>query len=450
MKTKAKALLLGLMIAANGFAQGVIDVHSHIITPEFVSALELEGRVMDEGFPLPKYNVENHLKWMDEAGVETSVLTLAAPQPSSAEVVRQTNETAARIKKEHPGRFLSCAALPLPDVSKAIEEAKYALDVLKADGIKLATNVDGQYLGAPELDTLFAVLNERKAVVILHPHRPEPVNQQVMQQTPLAMQEYLSETTRAVSNMISRNVLARYNNIKVVVPHCGAYLPLAIPRMKSLTPVMQANKMVCEIDYEANLRTLYYDLAGAHSPEVIRMLLTITTPDHLLYGSDYPYVAPQVLTQSLARMKDYLSKEPDLAPFKDMILWKNAKWLFEQTGEKPSAATATANMIVRIAEIEVYPQYLEEYLAFANEVDRLSVEREPGVICLYPMQSAEDSCQIRILEIYASEEAYQQHLKTPHFQKYKQGTLHMVKDLKLPTMKPLDPETMKLIFKKQR
>ena len=439
-----------MTLATTAIAQGVMDVHSHLITPEFVSSLEKEGRLMDEGFPLPKYDVYNHLKWMDEAGVETSVLTLAAPQPTSAQTVRQTNEAAARIKKEHPGRFLFCAALPLPDVSKAIEEAKYALDVLKADGIKLATNIDGQYLGAPELDTLFSVLNERKAVVILHPHRPEPVNQQVMQQTPLAMQEYLSETTRAVSNMISRNVLARYNNIKVVVPHCGAYLPLAIPRMKSLTPVMQANKMVGEIDYEANLRTLYYDLAGAHSPEVIRMLLTITTPDHLLYGSDYPYVAPQVLTQSLARMKDYLSKEPDLAPLRKMILYQNAKWLFGQTGEKPTAEHAAQNMIVRIAEIEVYPQYLQEYLAFANEVDRLSIEREPGVICLYPMQSFEDSCQIRILEIYASEDAYQQHLKTAHFQKYKQGTLHMVKDLKLPTMKPLDPETMKLIFKKQR
>ena len=444
------SILLATMATTTISAQGVIDVHSHLITPEFVSALESEGRLMDEGFPLPKYNVENHLRWMDEAGVETSVLTLAAPQPSSAEVVRQTNEVAARIKKQHPGRFLFCAALPLPDVSKAIEEAKYALDVLKADGIKLATNVDGQYLGAPELDTLLSVLNERKAVVILHPHRPEPVNQQVMQQTPLAMQEYLSETTRAVSNMISRNVLARYNNIKVVVPHCGAYLPLAIPRMKSLTPVMQANKLVGEIDYEANLQALYFDLAGAHSPEVIRMLLSITTPDHLLYGSDYPYVAPQVLTQSLARMKQYLTTEPDLAPFKEMILWKNALWLFNQTGEKPAAVTAAANMIVRIAEIVVYPQYMKEYLAFANEVDRLSIEREPGVICLYPMQSAEDSCQIRILEIYASEEAYQQHLKTDHFQKYKQGTLHMVKDLKLPTMKPLDPETMKLIFKKQQ
>ena len=322
-------VLLTSMLATTAFSQGVIDVHAHLLPTEFIEALESEGRLMDEGFPLPKYDVENHLRWMDEAGVQASVLTLAAPQPSSAEVVKQTNETAARIRREHTGRFLFCASLPLPNVDAAIREAVYALDTLKADGIKLATNVGGQYLGALELDTLFSVLNERRAVIILHPHRPEPVNRQVMQQTPLAMQEYLAETTRAVSNMITRNVLARYNNIKVVVPHCGAYLPLAVPRMKSLTPVMQANKMVGEIDWEANLAALYYDLAGAHSPEVIRMMLTITTPGHLLYGSDYPYVAPKILTQSLARMKQYLTDEPDLSPYKDMILYKNAHQLFK-------------------------------------------------------------------------------------------------------------------------
>ena len=448
MRTKSVIALLA--IATTVMAQGVIDVHSHIITPEFQSALESEWRLMDEGFPLPKYNADAHLKWMDEAGVQTSVLTLAAPHPTSAKVVRSTNEAAAKLKQEHPGRFLFCAALPLPDVDAAIREAIYALDTLKADGIKLATNVEGQYLGAPELDTLFSVLNERKAVIILHPHRPEPVNRQVMQQTPLAMQEYLSETTRAVSNMISRNVLARYNHIKVVVPHCGAYLPLSVPRMKSLTPVMQANKMVGEIDWEKNLAVLYYDLAGAHSPEVIRMLLTITTPDHLLYGSDYPYVSSQMLTQSLQHMKQYLTTEPDLAPFREMILYKNAEWLLDMSQTKPVAESFNGKMIVRLAEIEVYPKHLKEYLEFANEVDRLSMEREPGVVCLFPMQSAEDSTRIRILEIYASEEAYQLHLKTDHFQKYKQGTLHMVKSLNLPTMQPLDPETMKLIFKKQR
>ncbi|MBQ9822089.1 MAG: amidohydrolase [Muribaculaceae bacterium] len=314
--------------------QGVIDVHSHIITPDFLLALQRHDALLDEGFPLPKWDVEDQLRFMDEAGIGISVLTLATPQPyfgdavESAAVIRQANEQSALVKRQHPNRFMFCAALPLPDVDAAIEEARYALDVLGADGIKLATNVGGQYLGTPELDTLFSFLNKRKAVVILHPHRPEPVNRQVMQQTPLAMQEYLSETTRAVSNMISRNVLARYPDVKVVVPHCGAYLPLSVPRMKSLTPVMQANNLVGEIDWGGNLAALYYDLAGSHSPEVIRILLTITTPDHLLYGSDYPYVAPQVLTRSLQRMQQYLTDEPDLAPYKEMILHKNAACLF--------------------------------------------------------------------------------------------------------------------------
>ena len=129
---------------------------------------------------------------------------------------------------------------------------------------------------------------------------------------------------------------------------------------------------------------------------------------------------------------------------------EHAVQLRKVTDDEFTSPITSETMIVRIAEIEVYPQYLEEYLAFANEVDRLSVEREPGVICLFPMQSAEDSTQIRILEIYASDAAYQSHLQTEHFQKYKQGTLHMVKSLKLPTMQPLDPETMQLIFKKQR
>ena len=327
---RIKSVIVLLAIATTVKAQGVIDVHSHIITSEFLSALESEGRVMDEGFPLPKYDAEAHLKWMDEAGVRTSVLTLAAPQPASAKVVRSANEAAAKLKQKHPERFLFCAALPLPDVDAAIREAIFALDTLKADGIKLATNTQGQYLGNPELDTLFSVLNDRKAVVILHPHRPEPVSHQVMQQTPLAMQEYLSETTRAVCNMIARNVPARYPNVRIVVPHCGAYLPLAIPRMKALTPVMQKNRLVGEIDYAANLKQLYFDLAGAHSPEAIRLLLTITTPDHIMYGSDFPYVAPQVLAAGLEKMKKYLAAERDLVSYRDMFLSENARALFNQ------------------------------------------------------------------------------------------------------------------------
>ena len=73
-----------------------------------------------------------------------------------------------------------------------------------------------------------------------------------------------------------------------------------------------------------------------------------------------------------------------------------------------------STMIVRISEIEVYPEYLTEYLEFAHNVGATSVNEEPGVICIYPMQQLRNDCQIRILEIYVSQEAYQHHIKTPH------------------------------------
>lgn len=239
------ALICASALAMQAIAGGVVDIHSHLVTPEYLAHLERHRALLDEGFPIPKWNAESHLAWMDAAGIEASVITLASPQPmfgdkeENRRVVRSVNEAAARLRAEHPGRFLFCAALPQDDVTAAIDEARYALDTLHANGVKLATNVRGVYLGAEALDLLMAHLDERKTVVILHPSRPEPVSREVMRQTPLAMQEFLSETTRAVCNMISRNVPARYPNIRFVVPHCGAYLPLAIPRMKSLTPVMQ-------------------------------------------------------------------------------------------------------------------------------------------------------------------------------------------------------------------
>ena len=116
----------------------------------------------------------------------------------------------------------------------------------------------------------------------------------------------------------------------------------------------------------------------------------------------------------------------------------------QQTKEK-----CEENMfVVRIAEIEVYPEWLEAYLAAAGTVGAESVAKEPGVICIFPMQKKESPTSIRIVEIYRSEEAYKAHLATPHFRKYKEGTPHMIKSLKLVPMQPLDESGMKQIFHK--
>ena len=104
--------------------------------------------------------------------------------------------------------------------------------------------------------------------------------------------------------------------------------------------------------------------------------------------------------------------------------------------------------IVRISEIEVFPEHVEAYLKAAATVGAESVRKEPGVICIFPMQQRRNACQIRILEIYVSQAAYRSHIASAHFQAYKQGTLHMVKHLDLVDMHPLDPAGMQSIFGK--
>lgn len=326
--------IVGMLSIYTSNAQQVIDVHCHNIFPEFTEFLERHGAAMKETFPLPQWDIDTHLEFMENAGIGKAILSMPAPQPyygdtdECTRIIRFYNEASARLKSDYPGKFLFCASLPLPDVEAAIKEAVYALDTLGADGIKLATNSRGQYLGDPALDTLMSVLNERHAVVILHPHKPVPVNDTLIAATPLAIYEYPAETTRTVVNMIVHNVPARYPNIRFVIPHCGSFLPLAVPRMKMVHPAMVAKGLMNPIDWEANLKNLYYDLAGGVTPEVIKMLLAITTPDHLMYGSDYPYQPAAVLTENLNKLRSALKSDDMLAPHIDGILWSNAYKLF--------------------------------------------------------------------------------------------------------------------------
>ncbi len=176
-------------------------------------------------------------------------------------------------------------------------------------------------------------------------------------------------------------------------------------------------------------------------------MLSITTPDHLLYGSDYPYV------KTVKRAKDdILSVLGSMGYGDEMqadIMGGNALRLFTKGEEKPAnnpVPTAQVEKqpmqvdgIIRLSRIEVYPEYLDEYMKFAMEVVAVSLKTEPGVLTMYAVAEKDNPCIITILETYASQAAYRNHIQSAHFHKYKQGTLKMVKDLKLIDQKPLNP-----------
>ncbi|CDZ66125.1 Antibiotic biosynthesis monooxygenase [Neorhizobium galegae bv. orientalis] len=87
--------------------------------------------------------------------------------------------------------------------------------------------------------------------------------------------------------------------------------------------------------------------------------------------------------------------------------------------------------MVRIAELEIDPAQIDTYRALLAEEIEASMDNEPGVLMLHAVSEKERPEQVRILEVYANREAYEAHLRTPHFLKYKKCTADMVKSLRL-------------------
>lgn len=302
-----------------------VDVHSHFLVPEYIDALKKAKVENEDGFPMPKWSEEDHLSFMDQAEIELSILSLSTPHiylnndNQACDLARTINEVAAKVKQKYPRRFGFTAVLPTPDVEGSLKEIAYAYDVLKADGIKVASNSKGVYLGDPKLDPIFEELNKRKAVVIIHPSKPQVVPEGAYTSGPMPLFEYIGDTTRAVINLITSGTIMRYPDIKIVVPHCGSFLPCLIERISGVSAVL--GKPVNAME---SAKKLYYDLAGDPLPRAFDALLTFADPHKIMYGGDFPYTPPAAIIGKKKALMAY----PAMQPYKAAIFRDNAIRLF--------------------------------------------------------------------------------------------------------------------------
>ena len=107
------------------------------------------------------------------------------------------------------------------------------------------------------------------------------------------------------------------------------------------------------------------------------------------------------------------------------------------SGAARDAAPGSAGLMVRIAELEIDPAQLDAYKAILAEEQEASVRLEPGVLMLHSVALADSPTSIRLLEVYASRSAYEAHIQSPHFVKYKTSTETMVKSLRLVDTTPI-------------
>ena len=316
------------------FSARAIDFHAHAILPGYVDALKILGidAVAEEGFPLPKWSVENHLQFMDEADIDFTILSMATPhifngaenEKLSCVAARTINEEFAELCRRYPKKFGFAATLPLPSVEGSIREFHHATEKLGALGVKVASNSDGVYLGDERLDPIFAALNEKNSLVIIHPSPAKFLpRENVVTGKVMALYEYPADTTRAVLNLLANGTLEKFPNLKFVVPHCGSFVPYMKQRAGAMFQMLAAMNLMEPINFSAGLGKLFFDTAGDPMPEQLDMLLKITSLDKIVFGTDYPYVPAQVVL----RKKKFFDEEISRRGWTEKIYVDNAKTL---------------------------------------------------------------------------------------------------------------------------
>jgi len=310
-----------------------IDVHAHYLPPAYRKAATAAGHARPDGMPgLPEWSPQAALGLMDVNEVETAMLSVSSPgvffgdHEAATSLARTVNEAGADAVAAHPSRFGLFASLPLPDVDATLTEIEYAFDALNADGVAVMTNYAGHHLGDPQFDAVFAELDRRQAVVFMHPMSPVcfACGERGVLPYPAPMLEFMFESTRTVTHLALTGTLSRYPNIRLIVPHAGAALPLLSDRVGGIVNALGIDPPGSADAFFDLVSGLYFDLAGFPVPKMLPSLLSVASTDRLLYGSDWPFTPPP-LVSALATALDGAA---DLAPFTEAIMSGNAQALF--------------------------------------------------------------------------------------------------------------------------
>ncbi len=282
-----------------------IDVHAHYLPAGYRRAAAAAGHEHPDGMPgLPNWDTSAALGMMDGLNIRSAMLSISSPgvhfgdDAAARKLAREVNDEGAKAVSDHRGRFGLFASLPLPDIDGALAEIAYAFDTLKADGVAVETNHHGIYMGDRKLDQVFAELNRRRAVVFMHPTSPTcPCCQTLSLGYPRPMIEFMFETTRAVTNLLLTGTLDRFPDIRLIVPHAGATMPVLADRVIGLSPALGLPEPLDPDRFYATLRRLYYDLAGYPLPRLAPALLEIADPGRIFYGSDWPFTPLPIVTR---------------------------------------------------------------------------------------------------------------------------------------------------------
>lgn len=277
----------------------IIDVHSHFFPPS-LEALSTQT-LAALGQAVPPWSPALALESMDRNGVRTQIVgaswrppLLQMPRDKRRAVAREANDYAARMVRDHRGRFAQFAFLPMPDVDDSLAEIAYCLDVLKAPGVGMMTSYGNRWQGDPSFAPILQELNRRKAVVFCHPQpaacctnlMPDITAQEAV------LIEFPYDTGRAMVGLLMSGSFTRYRDIRWIFCHSGGTLPALSGRIRLKVSEMPPDRVAqfAPDGIDVEFRRQFYETADAAYGPPMAALLNYVPSSQVLFGTDFPYV----------------------------------------------------------------------------------------------------------------------------------------------------------------
>lgn len=266
-----------------------IDFHTHYLPTEYVNALSKHIDGDPDGWPTPKWNIDTTLDFMQDNGIAYSVLSLSSPhinfndKQETIQLADDSNKLGFKLTTKYQDKIGYLASLPIPYEDDSVDAINKAFSEYQALGVTVPTNSLGTYFGSPTLDKVYQRLDDLNAIVALHPNKPSELPQNVNDGLPIPLLGFFMDTTMTFMNLLKFHFFDRFPNIRLIVPHAGAFLDILTDRVADYVLKVYGTDI-----YEV-IQHVYFDTAGRVLPRQLPDLLTMADENHILYGSDIPY-----------------------------------------------------------------------------------------------------------------------------------------------------------------
>jgi aminocarboxymuconate-semialdehyde decarboxylase len=291
----------------------VIDVHTHMLTHDWVKLLEAHGgprytlREVKGGLraihldgapfmtPVPAmFDWDLRVRNMDKARIDVSVVSLTCPNvywgdaQTSSLAARGVNDAFAQAHTAHPDRIRWFCSLPWQHPELALPELERSL-AAGACGVMVLANIGGRHLTDPAFAPIWEAIDRRALPVLVHPTAPPGAAELGMQEFQLtAPIGFTFDTTLAVSRMIYDGFFDRHERLKIIASHGGGALPFLIGRLDQCWENIPAASAKTKHKPSHYARQIYAD-SVVFRQDALEMAVSVFGSENVMYGSDYPH-----------------------------------------------------------------------------------------------------------------------------------------------------------------